>query len=353
MTSSWSLYHITVFVLTFVSYAFFHATRKTFSNVKATISQEWTPAPDLLYNDTFHNGTIHQRTLPDKIWNSHNFYDNKNDAEYFLGDLDTAFLIAYAVGLFISGIVGDRLNMRLVLSFGMCSSAVAVFLFGTLSEWLHLYSKEYYLAMWIVNGLLQSTGWPTVVAIMANWFGKSSRGVVLGLWSACASVGNIIGAFIVAGVLQYGYEYAFLVPSIVLFAGGIVVFFGLVASPKEVGLPEPDENVIVTNNIINQSGQPTERDPLLQGSRRNESITEVDEVSNEPETSPEPKAIGFFQAFLLPGVILYSSSYACLKMVNYAFFFWLPYYLTNQFGWSQARSDELSIWRDYRRFCIR
>jgi len=25
----------------------------------------------------------------------------------------------------------------------------------------------------------------------------------------------------------------------------------------------------------------------------------------------------------------YSLSYACLKLVNYSFFFWLPYYLSN------------------------
>ena len=32
------------------------------------------------------------------------------------------------------------------------------------------------------SGLIQSSGWPTVVAVMGNWFGKSSRGFVLGLW---------------------------------------------------------------------------------------------------------------------------------------------------------------------------
>lgn len=31
------------------------------------------------------------------------------------------------------------------------------------------------------------------------------------------------------------YQYAFLVTSVVQFAGGVVVFFGLLTSPKEVG----------------------------------------------------------------------------------------------------------------------
>lgn len=35
---------------------------------------------------------------------------------------------------------------------------------------------------------------------------SSSRGFVFGLWSACASVGNILGAFLASSVLKYGYE---------------------------------------------------------------------------------------------------------------------------------------------------
>ena len=35
--------------------------------------------------------------------------------------------------------------------------------------------------------------------------------MVFGLWSACASVGNIIGALEVASVLDYGYEVSQLV----------------------------------------------------------------------------------------------------------------------------------------------
>lgn len=34
----------------------------------------------------------------------------------------------------------------------------------------------------------------------------SRRGFVFGLWSACASVGNILGAFLASMVLKYGYE---------------------------------------------------------------------------------------------------------------------------------------------------
>ena len=46
-------------------------------------------------------------------------------------------------------------------------------MFGSVLEWSHYYNKYLYVAVWICNGLLQSTGWPTVVAVMGNWFGRS------------------------------------------------------------------------------------------------------------------------------------------------------------------------------------
>ncbi|XP_057588012.1 sugar phosphate exchanger 3 isoform X6 [Hippopotamus amphibius kiboko] len=237
LLSQFSHHHVVVFLLTFFSYSLLHASRKTFSNVKVSISKQWTPSP---FNKSIE--------LPVEIWSSNHLFPSAEEATLFLGTLDTIFLFSYAVGLFISGIIGDRLNLRWVLSFGMCSSALVVFVFGTVTEWLHFYSKGLYCSLWIVNGLLQSTGWPCVVAVMGNWFGKAGRGVVFGLWSACASVGNILGACLASSVLQYGYEY--------------------------------------------------------------------------------------------------SLAYACLKLVNYSFFFWLPFYLSNNFGWKEAEADRLSIWYD-------
>ncbi|XP_054844296.1 sugar phosphate exchanger 3 [Eublepharis macularius] len=326
-------HHVAVFLLTFFSYSLLHASRKTFSNVKVSISSQWTPS---CLNDTA------LQLQPYELWNSSHLFPDIGEATLFLGTLDTIFLFSYAVGLFVSGIVGDRLNMRWVLSFGMCSSALVVFVFGTVSEWLHFYNKWFYCCLWIVNGLLQSTGWPCVVAVMGNWFGKAGRGFVFGLWSACASVGNILGAFLASSVLQYGYEYAFLVTASVQFAGGVIVFFGLVTSPKEVGLPEVGEE-----GDGGGAAEEDAREPLMGG---NDSYDEDDQnytiQAADPSSSPQPRAIGFFQACCLPGVILYSLAYACLKLVNYSFFFWLPFYLSSNFGWKEAEADKLSIWYD-------
>uniref|UniRef100_A0A8C2RXM3 Major facilitator superfamily (MFS) profile domain-containing protein n=1 Tax=Capra hircus TaxID=9925 RepID=A0A8C2RXM3_CAPHI len=326
LLSRFSHHHMVVFLLTFFSYSLLHASRKTFSNVKVSISKQWTPSA---FNKS-------AELLPVEIWSSNHLFPSAEEATLFLGTLDTIFLFSYAVGLFISGIVGDRLNLRWVLSFGMCSSALVVFVFGTLTEWLHLYNKGLYCSLWILNGLLQSTGWPCVVAVMGNWFGKAGRGVVFGLWSACASVGNILGACLASSVLQYGYEYAFLVTAAVQFAGGIVIFFGLLVSPEEIGIPgiETEENF-----------EEDSHRPLINGAE-NEDEAEPNYSIQEGNTVSQVKAISFYQACCLPGVIAYSLAYACLKLVNYSFFFWLPFYLSNNFGWKEAEADQLSIWYD-------
>lgn len=62
-----------------------------------------------------------------------------------------------------------------------------------------------------------------------------SRGLIFGIWSACASVGNIIGAALAAAFIQYGYEYPFLVCCILLIACAIICFFAIVPSPDDVG----------------------------------------------------------------------------------------------------------------------
>ncbi|XP_017280372.1 sugar phosphate exchanger 3 [Kryptolebias marmoratus] len=333
--SQFTHHHLVVFLLTFFSYVLLHASRKTFSNVKVSISAQWTPS---VQNDSA------PPFSPGETWQDNRLFADEEEATLFLGALDSIFLFSYAVGLYLSGVIGDRVNLRYVLCFGLCGSAVVEFLFGTLTEWLHIYNIYLYCGLWVLNGLLQSAVWPCVVAVMGNWFGKAGRGFVFGLWSACASVGNILGAFLASSVLKYGYEYAFLVTSVVQFAGGVVVFFGLLTSPKEVGLRESETGLgpVETDSDSHR--------PLMSDEEEEEEEEEVEVHAKPCQSVQQPdesqRAISFFQAFCLPGVLPYSLAYACLKLVNYSFFFWLPFYLSNNYGWKEAEADRLSVWYD-------
>ncbi|VDD96537.1 unnamed protein product [Enterobius vermicularis] len=144
---------------------------------------------------------------------------------------------------------------------------------------------------------------------MGNWFGHGTHGAVLGLWSSCASVGNILGTMIASHALLYGYEVFFTIYDLCLRVQCfIIVTWQFCRAPISAFIPTFQ---------------------LLTG------LVE------------RPKPVGFFRAWLLPGVLSYSLAYACLKMVNYSFFFWLPFYLHNNFHWEEAVADALSVWYDW------
>ena len=54
-----------------------------------------------------------------------------------------------------------------------------------------------------LNGLFQSTGWPGLVAVMGNWFGKGKRGFLFGMWAGNANLGDILGLAIGSICVDY------------------------------------------------------------------------------------------------------------------------------------------------------
>ncbi|KAM7120217.1 sugar phosphate exchanger 3 isoform 3-T4 [Molossus nigricans] len=228
----------------------------------------------------------------------------------------------------------DRLNLKSSGAATICSPAQRRPLFSS-GRWTPFSSSPmpwaFSSAVLLGIGLIYEVFYLLACALLHWW-----RGAVFGLWSACASVGNILGACLASSVLQYGYEYAFLVTAAVQFAGGIVIFFGLLVSPEEIGLP----GVEAEEHFEEDSHR-----PLINGAD-NEDDYEPNYSVQEGSTVAQVKAISLYQACCLPGVTLYSLAYACLKLVNYSFFFWLPFYLSNNFGWKEAEADKLSIWYD-------
>jgi sugar phosphate permease len=102
------------------------------------------------------------------------------------------FLIFYAPGNIISGHFADRINVRrfLVISYALIS--VLTLLLGSL---MFLGIKNWYIftAVEIGEGLIQSMGFPTNLAIICNWFPKKGRGIIVGIWASCQNVGDIVG----------------------------------------------------------------------------------------------------------------------------------------------------------------
>lgn len=64
----------------------------------------------------------------------------------------------------------------------------------------------YFITVQVLAGIAQTTGWPGVISVVANWFGKGKRGLIFGIWNSHTSIGNIVGkSFIVESTCQQSY----------------------------------------------------------------------------------------------------------------------------------------------------
>ncbi|KAH7623698.1 putative glycerol-3-phosphate transporter 4 [Nannochloris sp. 'desiccata'] len=165
-------------------------------------------------------------------------FNNAKIGKSLLGDLDLAFLGSYALGMFVSGHLGDRVDLRHFLTGGMLGSGTCVALFGAAYFW-NIHTMGYFVVVQVIGGLLQATGWPSVVSVMANWFGQGKRGLIMGVWNAHTSIGNIIGSLLAASMLKYGWGWSFVVPGVLMIAVGVLIFLFLVVEPQDIGfLPQ-------------------------------------------------------------------------------------------------------------------
>ncbi|KAL6898043.1 hypothetical protein ACP4OV_006639 [Aristida adscensionis] len=292
-----------VLALTFASYAAFHASRKPPSIVKAVLSAGWPPF-------------------------------SGPRGPHRLGELDVAFLSAYAAAMFAAGHLADRADIRrllaaAMLASGACSAALAAAYF------LRVHGLAFFLAAQVASGVVQSAGWPCVVAVVGNWFGHASRrGTIMGVWNSHTSIGNIAGSVLAAAVLEFGWGWSFLVPAFVIAALGVVVLLFLVAHPSDTGLE-------LEAMEVEMNGDGGEEVELLGEEKKDVQENEEDELELEMG-SQLPRAIGFLEAWRLPGVAPYAFCLFFSKLVAYTFLYWLPFYIRNNAVAGQFLSHKAS-----------
>ncbi|KAB2023993.1 hypothetical protein ERO13_D06G050100v2 [Gossypium hirsutum] len=287
-------HQIFVLILTFLAYASFHASRKPPSIVKSVLGPT-------VQTDSTSNNTG---------WAPF----NGPEGTHRLGELDLAFLTSYAIGMYFAGHVGDRIDLRLFLVFGMMGSGILTIIFG-FGYWFDVHLLGYFIGVQVICGVFQSIGWPCVVSVVGNWFGKEKRGLIMGVWTSHTSVGNIIGSVVASGVLEFGWGWSFLVPGILIIVVGILVFCFLVVSPDDLGFEmmssgKEIEMCVGEENVANLEKVESEEAGLL-----------------ENKDSDSLAAIGFLEAWRLPGVAPFSFCLFFSKLVAYTFLYWLPFYI--------------------------
>ncbi|CAJ2635523.1 unnamed protein product [Trifolium pratense] len=294
------LFHqICVLVITFLAYASFHASRKPPSIVKSVLGP------------TVPTNLTQLQLLNNSGWPPF----NGTRGTHRLGEVDLAFLTSYSIGMYLAGHVGDRIDLRLFLVFGMMGSGILTILFG-LGYWLDVHVLGFFVGVQIVCGVFQSIGWPCVVAVVGNWLGESKRGLIMGIWNSHTSVGNIIGSVVASGALEFGWGWSFVVPGVLIILVGVLVFLFLVVSPEDIGFSRSGMDIemsVETNSAEDLQKVESEEAKLIDP--ENNSILD------------SSSAIGFLEAWKIPGVAPFAFCLFFSKFVAYTFLYWLPFYI--------------------------
>ena len=106
------LYRLSVLLLTFLAYTAYHASRKPLSIVKN--SREFLDCSGSSCSS----------------WVTQLHGLSEEEARTVLGLLDSAFLVTYALCMFLAGLVAERVDLRIFLSIGMISSGLFTLMFG-------------------------------------------------------------------------------------------------------------------------------------------------------------------------------------------------------------------------------
>uniref|UniRef100_A0A671Q3L9 Glucose-6-phosphate exchanger SLC37A2 n=1 Tax=Sinocyclocheilus anshuiensis TaxID=1608454 RepID=A0A671Q3L9_9TELE len=307
-----SWYRFVILLLTFVFYTTYHLSRKPISIVKSQLHRNC-------------SNVIHPADLnitDNDTWCDWAPFDQNNYRNLF-GVLDNCFLVAYAIGMFFSGIFGERLPLRYYLSSGMILSGIFTALFGLGFYW-QIHSLWYYCLVQALNGLVQTTGWPAVVACVGNWFGKGKRGFIMGVWNSHTSVGNILGSLIAGVYVSSAWGLSFIVPGIIIAVAGVICFLFLVESKSHLRLEG--------NLLLHACGLFTKTG--TEGKQKQRLSVEMVEDHTE--------AISFCGALRIPGVVEFSLCLLFAKLVSYTFLYWLPLYIANVAHFDPKEAGDLS-----------
>lgn len=279
-------------------------------------------------------------------------FDNDATANQLLAYLDSAFLASYALSMFFSGMIAERMNLRHFIALGSCLSGAGLIAFG-LAYPLNIHSISYLVGVQVFSGAAQSIGWPVVVTVVSNWFEPKKLGTIYGVWNSHTNLGNILGATIAGFFVEKDWGLSFMVPGCLMIAVGLVMFLFLVPTPQDVELSpllnDETSQLKHSQSIASSIGAANYTDLGNGGGdtvstqhSATSDFSKQSRVSVDSGTLDKERAVSFWTALKIPGVIEYSVCLFFSKLVSYTFLYWLPRYITSSTSNNSEDSAYLS-----------
>lgn len=152
-----------------------------------------------------------------------------DNLDYSLGT--AAFVVSLMTGMQLvgqltGGFLGDRFNKRLIAAGCMGGHMVALLLLANATA----------LPMVIVFAVLHGLSWgirgPLMTTIRADYFGRSSFGVIMGIGTGMAAMGNTAGPLVAGFLADYTGSYQTGFTILAILAGLGSIFFLTATKPK-------------------------------------------------------------------------------------------------------------------------
>ena len=166
-----------------------------------------------------------------------------------LGIIGSAFLLVYAAGKFVNGIICDYCNIKRFMAAGLGVSALLNLLMGMLglvSPMVSLFGGVMlflvFSIVWGLNGWAQSMGAPPAVISLSRWFSLKQRGTYYSILSSTPYLGKTVSFILLGFIVSWlGWQSGFIFAGLAGLAGFAVIVLFVKDNPESQGLPSIQE----------------------------------------------------------------------------------------------------------------
>ncbi len=92
----------------------------------------------------------------------------------------------------VLGLLIGKISLKWYIIWGMILSSLCYVSFAVYYQFTNVLSYPIMITFMCLNGFFQATGWPGIMGIFGQWFGKDKKGLLMGIWAINANIGNII-----------------------------------------------------------------------------------------------------------------------------------------------------------------
>jgi len=222
-----------------------------------------------------------------------------------MGWLDTALLFPYAIMQMLLGNLGDKYGARKILALNLVMSALSMVTFGF---WKSLFIMAILL---FANGAAQATCWPNCVRALSSWYTVEQKATIFGMWGTCTFAGGLLGTALAVqlqSMFAPDLRLVFAIPSVIVFAVGIVVFL-LLYTPEDLNIEVPgkdSQRTVIGKKVLTD------------------------------------KKLTFFQLWKVKMLPELAWTTFLMKLVRYCLYMWLPFYLFQNLKYTKALAGALS-----------